>query len=127
MRYRNIADLDGPMTQIMAKLISQTEQSEAAKQQAFAKALNSCGFFRLQVDGLPEVSMAEFNLAIQKISQAYPLVKGRFIKALLEAVSSDGIIELIEKQTVLAIASAIDSPLSSIGLRQIEKSRGQSH
>lgn len=118
-RYKTVACVADDMNVIIARLITETEQDEPSKLKAYARALNTCGIYQLSDDCLPEVTQFDFMRAMKKLGQAYPLIKSRFIKALIDAATADGHIEAIEQQTIVAIAMTIDSSLSSIGRQQL--------
>jgi len=59
-------------------------------------------------------SQAKFTRAVHALGQAYPLLKPRLIKGLINAAQSDAHINDYEHQVIRGISAVMDCPL--IGL-----------
>ena len=119
-KYKKPKAIENEIVCVLSMLIHSTSQSDSDKLKAFQHACNISGVYNLASDEVPVCKMHEFNMAIQKITAAYPLLKSRIIKALIEAAKIDGTIEMVEKHTIMAIAAAIDTPVANIFLQEME-------
>lgn len=117
-KYRKIDAIEQAVKQVIAMVVTSSSQSEALKLAAWQKA---CQASDLSAEAeLPSVSMTEFSQAVNQLALAFPLLKPKIIKALIEAVKADGVIEQIERQSIIAICAAIDAPLPDVLLNELE-------
>src|SRR5690606_19223929 len=86
------------------------DTGEAAAQ-AFAKACTAAGFTGLQLQPRSN-SLKPLNLALSKLSEAYPHLKGRLIKAMQAAIQSDGELRAVELDLVRTIAAIMEVPVA---------------
>jgi Zn-dependent protease with chaperone function/uncharacterized tellurite resistance protein B-like protein len=77
-------------------------------QSSFAIGAEMAGFSDLQLQAKTD-SLKQFNLALEKLTQAYPHVRGRVVKALAGCVKADGV-RIIEQELVQTIAAILESP-----------------
>lgn len=77
-------------------------------QNSFAIGAELAGFNELKLQPRTD-SLKQFNLALDKLTQAYPHVKGRVLKALAGCVKADGV-RIIERELVQTIAAILESP-----------------
>lgn len=117
-RHKDATSVREEMVTVLAVLIDATSQNSEQKRRAFSRACNTCGIYSAP-QALPNADMSAFTLAIRKLADAVPMLKSRFIKAMVDAAQVDGEIETVEKNTIIAIAAAIDTPVSDVLLRQL--------
>lgn len=112
-RYKNIQELEQELHSIIGMVIQSTQQNDTCKARAYERAYAVCGMAMPAVATAP-VSMADFTAAMKKLSNGYPLLKSRVMKALVDAAKSDGEVEVIERNVIKAIGAAIDTPIFNL-------------
>lgn len=117
--YKKPTELEQELRIIFTMMIQSTAQNAECKARAMERALAICD---LPFDAsaiFPEASMAEFTSAMRKLANAYPLLKARIVKALINAAKSDGELEPVERYIIKAIAAAIDTPVLNIDMPEL--------
>lgn len=114
LKYKQPLALKDELQIVLSLLLQATRQSDDYKQKAFDKACNTLGFYESQNYLFEAANMKSFLGACKKLEQAYPLLKARIIKALVDAVKTDGEIEPIEKHTIYAISALLEVPLPNL-------------
>ncbi len=117
-KYRRMEAIEKDVKLVVAMMIQSSSADEAMRLEAWRKACQVAGI-EAETD-LPTVAIADFGRSVNRLALAFPLLKPRIIKALIEAAKADGIIEDIEKQSIMAISAAIDAPLPDVLLEQLE-------
>lgn len=119
-KFNSVRSLEKEILDIIYMLLHSVDQSDENKLKAFNKACNVCGIYNATADFSTEVKVNEFTVAVKKMTSAYPVIKGRVMKALIDVISIDGRIEKVERNTVIAIGALIDSPLSELQMAILE-------
>lgn len=119
-KYRHMQDIQEAVKIVLATLINAGSGSSQDKLLAWHKACNTAGIYSVALEAAPEVAMADFSKAVNRIALAFPLLKPRIIKALVDAANADGRIDNIERQTIMAVSAAIDAPLPDVLLKMLE-------
>ena len=90
--------------------------SQSAAEQAFAAAITAAGFDpeKLKLQPVDVKTLKPLNLALAKLTEAYPHVKGRAIKAMAACVKADGELRDIELDLVRTIAAILESPVPGL-------------
>lgn len=109
--YRHISSIADDVKTVVAMLVRQCIQDEQKRRQAYFRACNSAGVYLSGEAQLPDVTQAGFSQSVNRIARAFPLLKPRVLKALVSAVTIDGDVSPLERQTLVAISMAIDAPL----------------
>lgn len=117
-KYRKMEAIEGAVKQVIAMVIKSSSQEQSLAQLAWQNACQAAGLSHNEA--MPSVSISEFSQAVNELALAFPLLKPKIIKALIEAAKADGIIEDIERQCIIAICAAIDAPLSDMLLNELE-------
>ena len=115
-RYKKVQDIEVELKTVIAMLVQSTQQNEVCKHRAFERAYAVCGMNIEEGKALPAVTMHQFNAAMRKLANAYPLLKARVLKALVDAAKSDGEIEMTERHLIMAIGAAIDTPVFNLDM-----------
>jgi Zn-dependent protease with chaperone function len=115
-KYRKPHELEAEISTIIAMLVHSSSAGDEEKLAAFRHACQICGLASASAKAVPLCRMGEFTVAVKKATAAYPLLKARMIKALVEAARHDGSLEIVEKNTIIAVAAVIDSPVVDISM-----------
>jgi Zn-dependent protease with chaperone function len=116
--YKTVAEIETELRIIITMLIQSTEQNTECKIRAFQRAFEICDLEFVDEKPL-SVTMIEFSAAMKKITNAYPLLKSRVLKALVAAAKSDGELELIERNLIKAIGAAIETPVFHLEMPEL--------
>lgn len=117
-KYRKIEAIEDSVKQVIAMVVASSRQDQGLQNLAWQTACQAAGLKPDKI--MPEVSISEFGQAVNQLALAFPLVKPKIIKALIEAAKADGVIEPIERQCIMAISAAIDAPLPDVLLNELE-------
>lgn len=117
-KYRKMDAIEKEVKQVIAMVVTSSSQNQEFKMAAWEKACLACDL--TAEPELPSITMTEFSHAVNALALAFPLLKPKIIKALIEAAKADGIIEAIERQSIIAICAAIDAPLPDVLLNELE-------
>ena len=119
-KYRKIKAIEEDVLAVIAMVVHAGSLSDEEKLKAYHRACNTCGIYHISVDAVPTVSIKDFSDAVNKLALAFPLLKPRIIKALINAVQTNQRIDRIEKQLVIAISAVIDAPLPDVLMRELD-------
>lgn len=119
-KYRKVTDLEAEIHIVLAMLIEASSASVDDRIAAWQGACAEAGLEPAEYPDAESISMSDFSRAVNRIAQAYPLLKPRIIKALIVAAKADSQIETIERQVIIAISAAIDAPLPDVLLNELE-------
>lgn len=118
-KYRHISAISKDIQLVLAVFVRSASDDKQTQLQAFYRGCNTAGIYQPAVEALPEADMARFSQAVKRIACAYPLLKPRVIKALVDAAKSDHRIDSIEQQCIVAISAVIDAPIADVMLREL--------
>lgn len=121
-KYRKIEEIADEVILVIGTVAAAGAGTQEHKKNVFYAACASCGLEGTSWEKVSQSPIAEFSLAINKIALAYPLLKPRILKALVQVIKADGKIDIIERQTIMAIGAAIDAPLPEHLLAELEQS-----
>ena len=119
-KYRKITDLEKEIHTVLAMLIQASSAPDEQRLLAWQEACKEAGVEALAFEAIEPIAMGDFSRAVNKIAQAYPLLKPRVIKALIVAAKADNTIEAVERQAIIAISAAIDAPLPDVLMNELE-------
>lgn len=117
-KHRHMQSIEKEVKQIIAMVVDSSSASEELKQQAWQQACLVAGLHAGEARETATIN--QFSHAVNQTALAFPLLKPRIIKALIEAAKADGEIEDIEKQSIIAISAAIDAPLPDVLLEELQ-------
>ena len=110
-RYSAVNDIREEVATVLSVLVHYGHDTGEASAQAFGKACTAAGFTGLQLQPRSN-SLKPLNLALSKLSEAYPHLKGRLIKAMQAAIHSDGELRPVELDLVRTIAAIMEVPVA---------------
>ena len=114
-KYNKAEKLNSEIATVLSYLAHYGHDSQAAAEAAFNSAVQVAGFDSGKVMLQPHnTSLKPLNLALAKLTEAYPHVKGRFIKALAACVQADDQLRSIELDIVRTIAAILESPVPGL-------------
>ena len=122
-KYRKIEEIAVEVAVVIGTLVKAGEGTQKHKESLYYAACASCGVGGTSWEKVLQSPIAEFSLAINKIALSFPLIKPRILKALVQVIKADGKIDIIERQTLMAIAAAIDAPLPEHLLAELENGK----
>jgi len=106
--YGNPKKLKAEIETVLSFVANHGHDTLEGAQNSFAIGAEMAGFSDLKLQPKTD-SLKQFNLALDKLTQAYPHVKGRILKALAGCVRADGV-RIIEQELVQTIAAILESP-----------------
>ncbi|MDK2776711.1 MAG: M48 family metallopeptidase [Pseudomonadota bacterium] len=113
-RYAKADKLAAEITTLLSVLAHYGHDTEEAAARAFSEAVSAAGFAGLTLQPRSN-SLKPLNLALAKLTEAYPHVKGRLVKAMLVCIRSDGQERAVERDLVTTMAAILEVPLAPDG------------
>ncbi|MCA6062399.1 M48 family metallopeptidase [Thalassolituus marinus] len=109
-RYAKEKDISDAISSVLSVLAwyGANQQQQAAE--AFAKGAQAAGFTTLTLQQRTS-SLKPLNLALTRLSEAYPHLKGRLIKAMQACMDADGRQKGVELDLVRTIAAIMEVPV----------------
>ena len=101
-------------TIVLSRLVYCGAESEVERSKSFGLASNIAGIYTAQLLPIEACSGATFTRAIHELSRAYPLLKPRLLKGLVQAAKSDGHLHSHERALIAAIALIWDCPVMGL-------------
>ena len=115
-KYKTIKQLSSIYEIVLSRVVHYGGGQDDAKLKAFNKACNVAGTYTIELLPIELCSQAKFTRAVHALGQAYPLLKPRLIKGLINAAQSDAHINDHEHQVIRGIAAVMDCPLIGLEL-----------
>lgn len=124
-KYKNLNAV-GPMFEVVLSRVvhygfedkSPAQIDEQDKRLAFVRACDVAGVHGLSLLSIEKCAGKLFSQAVSRLSLAYPLLKPRLIKGLLEAIHFDEEITDNERYVITAIALVMDCPLVGLDMEE---------
>ena len=113
-RYRHVHQIQGAFNIVLCRLLACEQDQENARLLRHQQACIVGGFEEMPPLQDAACRQATFTRAVHTLSEAFPLLKPRMLKALIFAARSDGEVSAEEHQLISTIALIWDCPL--IGL-----------
>jgi len=107
-KYGNVKKLNAEIETLLSFVANHGHDSLEGALESFSIAAGIAGFEDLTLQPKTE-SLKAFNIALDTLTQAYPHVKGRIMKALAACVRADGV-EVLERELVQTIAAILECP-----------------
>ncbi len=116
-RFRRLARVRYPLRVVLSVMahhgaMGQGKPEDAER--AFRVAADELGFSALQLMPLAQCDVAAFSRSVNQLSDCYPLLKPRILKAMASAASADGRIRAVEREIVAAVAAVMDCPVPAL-------------
>lgn len=107
-KHGNVKKLNNEIETILSFVANHGHDSLEGAMESFNIAAGIAGFEDLKLQAKTE-SFKTFNVALDTLTQAYPHVKGRIMKALAACVRVNGV-EVAERELVQTIAAILECP-----------------
>lgn len=107
-KHGNVKKLHQEVETVLSLVANHGHDSLERAMKSFAIAADTAGFEGLELQPKTN-SLKAFNVALDTLTQAYPHVKGRLMKALAACISTDGV-NVIERELVQTIAAILECP-----------------
>jgi Zn-dependent protease with chaperone function len=117
-KYRTVESVSQPFAVVLSLLCHygvQNEANEADITHAFNRGANTAGLYTLKLIDKQRCNMDSFIDATNTLTDCFPLLKPRLLKALTAAANHDNQITTVERELITAIAAVMDSPVPSLG------------
>lgn len=101
---------------VLSYLAHYGHDSQQDAVQAFSAALDAAGFDaeKLSLQSVDKTTLKPLNLALAKLTEAYPHVKGRAIKGMAACINADGELRGVELDLVRTMAAILESPVPGL-------------
>lgn len=101
---------------VLSYLAHYGHDSQQGAEQAFSAAVEAAGFDaeKLKLQTVDSKTLKPLNLALATLTEAYPHVKGRAIKAMAACINADGELRGVELDLVRTMAAILESPVPGL-------------
>lgn len=107
-KYGNAKKIQSEIETVLSFVANHGHDSLEKAMESFNTGAEAAGFYGLSLQPRTE-SFKAFNIALDTLTQAYPHVKGRIMKALATCIKVHGI-QIAEKELVQTIAAILECP-----------------
>ena len=111
-KYGDVKNLSSEIETVLSFVANHGHDSLEDALDSFAIAASTAGFEGLQLQP-KTASFKSFNVALDTLTQAFPHVKGRVMKALAACVRVNGV-EVAERELVQTIAAILECPTPNL-------------
>ncbi len=108
VKHGNVKKLSSEIETVLSFVANHGHNSLEEAMESFKIAAETAGFENLSLQAKTD-SFKAFNVALDTLTEAYPHVKGRIMKALAACVCADGV-EVVERELVQTIAAILECP-----------------
>jgi len=115
-KYKTVKQIAEIYEVVLSRVVHYGGGSDEQKAKAFNKACNAAGTYTIKLLPIESCSQAKFTRAVHALGLAYPLLKPRLIKGLINAAQSDAHINDHERQVIRGVATVMDCPLIGLEL-----------
>lgn len=115
-KYKKPEQLSDDIAVVLSYLAHYGHDNQEAAEQSFNAGVTAADFDgnRIQLQTLDIGTLKPLNQALSKITEAYPHVKGRIIKAMAACVKADGQLRVVELDLVRTMAAILESPVPGL-------------
>lgn len=117
-RYKTIQSLAEVYQIVLSRLVHYGSEDQDEKQLAFNRACNAAGLYLIELLPEEKCTHRDFARSVNEMGRAYPLIKPRMMKGLIQAAHTDSHVNIKERQIITAIAAVMDCPLIGLDLDQ---------
>ena len=111
-KYGNVEKIKSDIEVILSFVANHGHESLEDALESFAIAADAAGFDHLTLQPKTE-SFKAFNIALDTLTEAYPHVKGRMMKALAACVQAKGV-KVTERELVQTIGAILECPTPNL-------------
>lgn len=109
-RYNKIEQLADAYQIVLSTLFHYGSNASEEGERAFTRGANTAGLYNTTLLPVSQCTLDKFTDAVDRLANAYPLLKPRLIKGLCDCAQHDGKIDPVEREIITAIAAVMDSP-----------------
>jgi Zn-dependent protease with chaperone function len=109
--YRTLASVQPFFACVVSRLIHLGPRDDDAKRKAWQEACAAAGVQETGLLPADQCQAGAFTRAATSLARAYPLLKPRLLKGLIQAARSDGILSQDERLLITALSVIMDCPL----------------
>jgi len=115
-KYKKPEQLSDDIAVVLSYLAHYGHDNQEAAEQSFNAGITAADFDGngIQLQTLDIGTLKPLNQALSKITEAYPHVKGRIIKAMAACVKADGQLRVVELDLVRTMAAILESPVPGL-------------
>jgi Zn-dependent protease with chaperone function len=114
VRYSNVRDLRQEVRLILSVMAYAGQQEQQDVEAAFSAAAQALEFGELQLRDKSRISVADLDMAMEKLEMLNPLAKPKLLQACAVSVMHDQKISAVETELLRAIASVLGCPMPPI-------------
>jgi Zn-dependent protease with chaperone function len=114
VRYSNVRDLRQEVRLILSVMAYAGQQEQQDVEAAFSAAAQALEFGELQLRDKSRISVADLDMAMEKLEMLNPLAKPKLLQACATSVMHDQKISAVEAELLRAIASVLGCPMPPI-------------
>ena len=114
VRYSNVRDLRQEVRVILSVMAYAGQQDQKDVEAAFHAAAEALKFGELQLREKGRISVADLDMAMEKLEMLNPLAKPKLLQACAVSVMHDQKISAVESELLRAIASVLGCPMPPI-------------
>jgi Zn-dependent protease with chaperone function len=114
VRYSNVRDLRQEVRVILSVMAYAGQQEQKDIEAAFHAAAEALEFGELQLREKSRISVADLDMAMEKLEMLNPLAKPKLLQACAVSVMHDQKISAVEAELLRAIASVLGCPMPPI-------------
>lgn len=107
-KHGNVKNLNSEIETLLSFVANHGHDTLEGALESFSIAAGTAGFEDLTLQPKTD-SFKAFNVALDTLTEAYPHIKGRIMKALAACVRANGV-EVIERELVQTIAAILECP-----------------
>ena len=111
-KHGNVKKLSSEIETLLSFVANHGHDSLEGALESFSIGAGIAGFEDLTLQPKTD-SLKAFNVALDTLTQAYPHVKGRLMKALAACVRVDGV-KVVERELVQTIAAILECPIPDL-------------
>ena len=112
--YSNVRDLRQEVRVLLSVMAYAGQQEQNEIEGAFAAATKALDFSELQLREKSRISVADLDMAMEKLEMLDPLAKPKLLQACATSVMHDQKISAVEAQLLRAIANVLGCPMPPI-------------
>ncbi len=112
--YSNVRDLRQEVRVLLSVMAYAGQQEQSEIEGAFAAASKALDFSELQLREKSRISVADLDMAMEKLEMLDPLAKPKLLQACATSVMHDQKISAVEAQLLRAIANVLGCPMPPI-------------
>lgn len=114
VRYSNVKDLGQEVSVILSAMAYVGQQEQKDVEAAFSAATKVLDFSELKLRDKRRTSVADLDMAVQKLEMLNPLAKQKLLQACAASIMHDQKISAVETELLRAIANMLGCPMPPV-------------